>query len=225
MEKWKEILGYEGYYEISDKGRVRSIDRYIKKSNGVCQFIRGKWCNLKEDKDGYVVVKLSKDGVTKIYPVHRLVATTFIRNPVDNEEVDHLDCNRKNNEVSNLRWVTHSENVSRIFETGNHVSQKKDYKGVNNPNFMNNTLKKRYQENKAYAKQKQSRPGSSNGRALGVQVCINGYIKQFGCIRYCSEYLILNGYTKTNSLNSVSSNISKAIKANKKYLGLEFSFI
>lgn len=98
MEIWKDIEGYEDLYEVSDEGRVRN-----KKTGRI----------LKPGKDscGYPQVILCKDGTTRSFSVHRLVAKAFIPNPDNKPEVDHIDKNRSNNNVDNLRWVNHQENI------------------------------------------------------------------------------------------------------------------
>ena len=110
-EKWLNVKNYEGIYQISNFGRVRSINRIIKTKRGYRKY-RGKILRPGLGTDGYYHVNLSniKD---KSHSVHRLVAETFIK--CDNKifEVDHLDGNKLNNNVNNLKWTTHFENSSR----------------------------------------------------------------------------------------------------------------
>lgn len=105
-EIWKDIVGYEGLYQVSNLGRVKSLDRISK--NG--RFLKGKYKKSTQDKDGYEKVSLSKDGLPNCYLVHRLVAMAFIPNPENKPEVDHINTIRNNNVVENLRWVNKSEN-------------------------------------------------------------------------------------------------------------------
>lgn len=97
-ELWRPIKNYEGLYEVSSCGRVRSLRRRA-------PFI------LKQTNNGYgyLMVDLFKDGFRKKAKVHRLVAETFIPNPDNLETVDHLDRNRTNNCIENLRWSTYKE--------------------------------------------------------------------------------------------------------------------
>lgn len=103
MEEWKDILGYEGLYEVSSYGRVKSLKRFkvgedrIKKPT--------------IHKDGYKYIMLWKGNKPKRVPVHRLVATAFLENKELKPEVDHIDTCRTNNNVENLRWVTRYENA------------------------------------------------------------------------------------------------------------------
>lgn len=103
MERWKAINGYDGIYEISDRGRVRGKHGILKawEHNG---------------KQPYYVVGLSKNGKSHNYLVHRLVAESFIENPMNKEQVNHIDGNVHNNCVLNLEWVTNSENTQHAYD-------------------------------------------------------------------------------------------------------------
>lgn len=105
---WKPVIGYENRYLVSKDGQIYS--NYIKR---IMKF------NI--TKDGYYSIKLKDDNKYTHHMVHRLVAEAFIKKP-DNileYEVDHIDNNRQNNNISNLRWVTHKENLDKSFELGN----------------------------------------------------------------------------------------------------------
>lgn len=119
VEEWRDIAGYEGYYQVSNLGRVKCLAR--KTWNGKVYFNKREMImkpNLMAI--GYYCVTLTKDSIqTKRY-IHRLVAEAFIPNPNGLGEVDHIDANPKNNNVNNLRWVTHHDNMMHIFELGHH---------------------------------------------------------------------------------------------------------
>lgn len=100
-EIWKDIIGYEGLYQVSNLGNVRKI-----KKNGI---IKSK--NVYLHKTNYVVSTFCKNGFQKTFRVHRLVAQAFIPNPNNKPYVNHKDGNKQNNCVSNLEWVTHIENM------------------------------------------------------------------------------------------------------------------
>lgn len=105
MENWKEIKGYEGLYEISDAGNVRSVDRCITYSNGVKHNYKGKII-VPVIHRNYYAVTLHKDNKKRTFKVHRLVAEAFIENPLNLPYVNHKDENKLNNSVSNLEWCT-----------------------------------------------------------------------------------------------------------------------
>jgi len=113
-ELWKPIVGFEGLYEVSNLGRVRSLDRAV-----LCKdfFItkKGKLKTIMIDKKGYQYVFLSKEGVERIYRVHRLVAITFIPNPENKPEIDHINTIKTDNRIENLRWVTSKENAQNAI--------------------------------------------------------------------------------------------------------------
>lgn len=120
---WKQIEGYEGYYEVSDSGEVRSLDRYIVDSTGKKRLLKGSVMKLTESKtkrkgNGYSVVNLRKNHTSWVVPVHVLVARAFIPNPYDMPTVNHKDGDKQNNCVSNLEWVSYSDNNAHALRTG-----------------------------------------------------------------------------------------------------------
>lgn len=99
MEIWKDIDGYEGLYRVSSHGDVISVRS-------------GNLMTPAVDKYGYFNVCLTKDGRSVSRKVHRLVAQAFIENPLNKEQVNHIDENKANNSVSNLEWATARENTN-----------------------------------------------------------------------------------------------------------------
>ena len=118
---WKDINGYEGYYQVSDNGYVRSLDRYITDNKGITRFLKGKImkqsiCHSHGSEDGYYVVNLHKNHVSNVLMVHLLVACAFIPNPLDLPIINHKDGDKKNNSVSNLEWSSYSYNNIHALE-------------------------------------------------------------------------------------------------------------
>lgn len=105
-EIWKDIKGYEGLYQISNLGKVKSMPRMMK--NRKCDEIIKK---PSFSNKGYYRLPLYNDGEVKYYAIHRLVAEAFIDNPENKPTVDHIDRNKLNNNVSNLRWATYKEQL------------------------------------------------------------------------------------------------------------------
>lgn len=120
-EEWKDIEGFEGLYEVSNLGRVRSLQFHGKSRIKLMS---------QSNSDGYKVVKLTnwEAGIKGTYKVHILVAKAFIPN-IDNKPfIDHIDTNRTNNVITNLRWVTHLENQN------NPITLKRLRKAITNYN-------------------------------------------------------------------------------------------
>jgi hypothetical protein len=98
-EIWKDVPGYDGYYQVSNLGRVKSLQRVITRKNGWKQTINERF--LKQaNLNGYKIVGLRKKDFHKTYLVHVLIAKSFIENPHKKQFVDHIDTNRSNNNVS-----------------------------------------------------------------------------------------------------------------------------
>lgn len=117
IEIWKDIEGWRGCYQVSNTGRVRSVDRIITCSRNGDKLVKGKILVLRDDKDGYKVVHL-RDASTKrnkLLKVHRLVAFAFIPNPLNKSQIDHINGVRDDNRVENLRWCSASENNNYLL--------------------------------------------------------------------------------------------------------------
>lgn len=121
MEVWKDIKGYEGLYQVSNLGQVRSLPREgrFSKRNHI-HYLKPDITphNKGEYKTSYERVTLSKGGKTKRFSIHRLVAQAFIPNPENKPHINHIDCDGTHNWVENLEWVTHSENMLWCHKLG-----------------------------------------------------------------------------------------------------------
>ena len=162
MEEWKNVIGYEGLYEVSNTGQVRSLDRYVKYSNGRIHLHKGKVLSPVKDKDGYLAVFLSCNGKQKTIRIHRLVAQVFIENPDNLPEVNHLDEDKTNNRVDNLEFCDRSYNINyglrniRVKETAikngywSSLSRKEYRKKYyeDNKNKLRDRQRRWYQENR-----------------------------------------------------------------------------
>lgn len=130
QEIWKDVKDYEGYYQVSNLGNVKSVERviskidFIRNSKHIKKEVKNVEMVVKErqiskcTRNGYNVVYFSKNNKCKSFQIHRLVALHFIDNPLKKEMVNHLDGNKKNNNVKNLEWVTVKENNQHAFNTG-----------------------------------------------------------------------------------------------------------
>lgn len=126
-EIWKSIKGFEGHYEVSNLGNVRSLDRIVKHGKGdSVRRLKGKLLN-KSLNVGYYAVGLRIDGNYKLVKVHRLVAGAFIDNPENKPCVNHKDRDRLNNKVDNLEWCTYKENSQHAFNLGVNSAKCEDH--------------------------------------------------------------------------------------------------
>ena len=113
MEEWRDIKGFEGYYQISNMGRVKILKRTVWNSGrGYYVTVPEKIRKAKKNNGGYLLVQLSKDGKRKYCLMHRLVAQAFLKNPMGYTEVNHIDENKENNCAENLEWCSRSYNVN-----------------------------------------------------------------------------------------------------------------
>lgn len=118
MEMWKDIQGYEGHYQVSNLGRVKTLPRTTLRTNGRSLPVREKIRKTQFSANKYVNVDLYNGKTIKWVGVHRLVALAFIPNPKNKPQVNHLDGNPLNNNAENLEWCTASENHIHAYRTG-----------------------------------------------------------------------------------------------------------
>lgn len=193
-EIWKDIEGYEGYYQVSNMGRVKSLSRpiYTIETHKMYRISKEKIKCFKIDKDGYRTVTLSIDGNDKTFKVHRLVAQAFIPNPNNLPEVNHIDLDRSNNFVNNLEWCIHSDNIKHSQDAGKYIIGNT---GTNN----------------------------GRSKTVNVFDNKHRYLKTFNSIKETAIWLKEN-YFLNGSIRSISGYIAKCIKIGKLYRNLIFEF-
>jgi hypothetical protein len=118
QEIWKDVKNYEGCYQVSNLGRVRSLTRKVKTFNGV-RTSKGQILKPLKTNTGYYRVDLKQNQKNKYISIHRLVAETFIPNPNNYPIINHKDNNPQNNCIDNLEWCTQSYNVKYAYKYGN----------------------------------------------------------------------------------------------------------
>lgn len=217
-ETWKDIEGYEGIYQISNLGRVKSVDRDIYDSNGIKRSHRyEKLKHISLDGCGYSIVSLSKDGKVKKKRVHRLVAEAFIPNPNNLPEVNHIDTIRTNSRVDNLEWCTRRENIDHSIRLGHY----KRY-GSRNSNYGGTKLKEYYKEHPE-EKAKLARKGKQNGMCKPVAMydLNDNLVREFDYIRECAKWFKDN-YNIKYTVPTIHQQILRSIDNNKEYYGYKF---
>lgn len=218
-EKWKDVIGYEGIYKISNTGKVYSCPRDVQKGTTI-QHRKGRIMSLRENRDGYYIAKLNVDGKSKNVAIHRLVALHFVENkdPEVFNEVNHIDRNRKNNNADNLEWCTHKYNVSYSASFGSY-----SHFGEKNPNYRGTKLKKFYLENPE-RKSLLLRPGEKNGNSIKVECTFeDGSRMVFSYIGECALFV----WKRFQNLKqkSIYEGIRKAVSCNGTYKGMSFKKI
>ena len=146
-EIWRTIEGYEGLYEVSNTGKVRSLDRYVKGKGESYWLRKGRVLSPTKDRYGYLKVVLHCNGKCKTINVHKLAAQAFLLNPDNLPEINHKDEDKTNNSVDNLEWCDRSYNNTY----GTRQDKVRDTK-IKNGNWTGlsrkESMKKYYQENR-----------------------------------------------------------------------------
>ena len=129
IEIWKDISGYEGLYQVSNLGRVKSLEKWVQ-NHGKLQHHPEKIKKLCIKPNGYLTLQLYKDNKPKNCHVHRLVAEAFLPNPDNKSTVNHINGDKQDNRAANLEWSTYTENNKHAYDTGlNDENHRRNRKG------------------------------------------------------------------------------------------------
>ena len=127
-EQWRPVVGYEGHYEVSDHGRVRSLDRIMERKDGVLHPYKGKVLRTTYNHEGgHRTVQMSRGKGLRRFYVHRLVLEAFVGPCPKGMVTCHLDDDPENNHLANLRWDTESANQYDKVRNGNHHAARKTH--------------------------------------------------------------------------------------------------
>lgn len=175
---WKDIKGYEGLYQISNVGQVKSLDRIVKHSGENERIQKGRILKPFFNKDtGYVEIGLSKNGKSKKHRIHRLVADAFVPNLENKLEVNHIDEDKQKNTAINLEWCTRKENENH----GTKQMRKKsntDYKAIGKKN-MKKVMQYDIDGNLVKEWESLSQINKELGYSTGnISSCCNGKLKK-----------------------------------------------
>lgn len=127
MEIWKPVVGYEGYYEVSDMGRVRSVDHLSKTGikHSETRLVKGRILKPNMKRSGYLTVDLSRGNHVKTISVHKIVATAFLEKRPEDNQINHINCIKSDNRATNLEWCTAEENRKHASEHHRYYSPRK----------------------------------------------------------------------------------------------------
>lgn len=195
-EIWKDIKGYENWYQISSFGRVRSLDRTVYFKNGkskrdyIGKILKQKYHN------GYAMVNLNMNKDLKVLYVHRLVAEHFLENPNNLPVVNHIDGIKSNNNVLNLEWCTYSENNIHAVNTGLR------HDNIDGLIKYTNSLKKKI-----------------------IAIKDNKFITCQNCSKDMAKFLLLHGYINNSSIETIARACRKCANSGNTYHGINFQFI
>ena len=200
---WRDVVGYEGLYQVNNIGQVKSLDRPMFVNgfhrNPIRTIRKGKILSPRLSHDGYEKVSLTKDGKPKNYFVHRLVALAFIEQRNDDNEVNHIDGNKRNNCVDNLEWCSHRQNMQHCFE---HALRKQSGKPMLGKTYGKSPLSKQvYQydkENNLIKIWSSVREAAEHYNISGgnISKCCNGHVSS--CKGFIWRYQTNNNYRGEN---------------------------
>ena len=111
-EEWRDVVGYEGLYQVSSEGRVKSLERTFIDNSGRKRYVKERILKPGADRGGYLRIDLCASGKRKMFSVHRLVCEAFHDNPENKLDVNHINENKTDNRACNLEWSTRRENIN-----------------------------------------------------------------------------------------------------------------
>ena len=151
-EEWRDVEGYEGYYQVSNLGHLRCLERIVH-SKRWDRRESAKLLNPPVLKNGYKLASLCRNGKSKRVLLHRLVAKAFLPNPNNLLQINHIDGNKQNNNVNNLEWVTAQENIIHAYN--NNLMNPAHGIRTNNGHFTEEDIRSiRYKASKGMSQRK-----------------------------------------------------------------------
>ena len=170
-EIWKDVQGYEGLYQVSNLGRVKSLGRFVVRplSQKGYRWKAEKILKPRKNHYGYLRFNLYKDGKRKTISVHRLVAIAFIPNPENKPQIDHINADKTNNTVNNLRWVTCKENINNPLTLAKKIGKNNYLYGKNLSEETKQKIRKAHLGKKISEETKEKLRGKNNPRSRSIK--------------------------------------------------------
>lgn len=220
-EEWRDVVGYEGLYQVSNFGRIKSLPKY---------YFGERMLSPTDNGSGYLIVSLTKNEKRKNHYIHRIVAEAFIPNKENKPTVNHKDRDKQNNIISNLEWATFSEQIHHVVATGK-KPHAKNYT-TSRVIELSPEIISAYEKGRSVTdiSRKLSICPQTINKVLnehGIQIksskdfcsvkvecisCVDNKIRNFNSVKDASDWLIKNGFSKTNA----SSDIIKCCKGKTK---------
>lgn len=195
-EIWRPVKGYEDLYEVSSEGRVKSLARIKTSYGGRCFSTKEKILKSFPDKKGYLMVKLYKDKTKSTKKVHRLVAEAFLEEVPGKDQVNHLDGDKKNNNIRNLEWADNSDNQIHSFKV---LGKQATWKGKKLPQEICDKISKYWLER-----------GGANGKPVR-------------CVETGKEFI--NACVAARSTGIHRTNISRSCRTGCSAKGTHWCFV
>ena len=183
MEKWKPIKGFEGLYEVSNKGRIKSMKRYVPNRSGK-MLVEEKILSLAHDNKGYYRVSLCREGKQFPKKVHRIVAEAFVDNPNNKPQVNHINGIKDDNRAENLEWVTNAENQIHANRSGLRRSPKGETHYAYGTDHPNNKAVIQYDDEGNFIAEYHSLAEAA--RSVGAS--------DYSCISHCCRGVIQHSF-------------------------------
>lgn len=217
-EIWKPIKDYEGCYEVSNLGRVRSIKRTIVKNDGRVTTYKERIIKPYKNNQGYLIVGLYVKGKHEKFLVHRLVAEAFIPNPDNKPCIDHINTIRDDNIVENLRWATYEENNNNPLTNKKQSESRKKYMTEEVKKEISERSKGRKHSEEAKNKIREARKGKYKGKdsphsVMLIAILPSGLILEPMCMSDLSKFI-----------NMEITTISRIIKSGKPYKPKKYKY-